>query len=330
MLPAASEANFDRKAEQMSRLTALRRWARPLVFRARLAARAVGRVLRPPVPWNGQHHPILERFAPWSGQADGKNVHDFLGIKTDASFRPTFKADPAGALQTSYPPPHAGYFELVFVLESVVAGAGREPFTMMELGAGYGPWMVTTHQAMGLVDAGTPVQLVGVEMVPHHVAWLKQHFLANGIDPGDHTLIQAATSDRTGEGHFVPEIDLGWDFGQQLRDSEPRRDTGALQPVTVKTVTLDELLADTERVNLLHIDIQGQEARVLEHAIDAVDRKVERLIVATHSRSIHRHLRRLLRDHGWTNVYDFGFRKRERTEFGDVQFLDGLLAWVRR
>lgn len=313
----------------MSRLTALRRIARPLVFRARLAGRTLGRWVRPPQPWDGHHHPVLDRFPAWSGEGDGRFVHDFLGVKTDARFRPMFKADPRGPVVTAYPPPHAGYFELIFVLESVIAEAASDAYTMMELGAGYGPWMVTSHAAMRHISPKTRVRLIGAEMVGHHIAWLREHFQSNGIDPDAHTLIQAAMSDRCGEGHFVPEVDLGWDFGQRLRDSPARAKTGPLQPVRVPTITLTEMLKDIDRVNLLHIDIQGQEERVLRHSMDGVDQKVDRLIVATHSRSIHRNIRSLLRDRGWTNVYDFGFRKRVRTDFGDVQFLDGLLAWTR-
>jgi len=314
----------------VSRLTALRRLARPLVFRARLAWRAVDRRLRPPRPWDGRHHPVLAHFPPWSGRADGNHLHDFLGVRTDPRFRPQFRPDPAGPLETAYPPPHAGYFELVFVLEAALAGARAGRFHLMELGAGYGPWMVTAHQALRRLGADAEVRLTGVEMVPHHFEWLQQHFRTNGIDPARHRLIRAATSDRTGEGHYVPEPDPGWDFGQRLREAQARPAAGALRPVVVRTVTLTDLLADVDRVDLLHVDIQGHEERVLRHAIDAVDAKVERLIVATHSRRIHRGLRDLLRERGWVAVYDFGFRARARTEFGDVQFLDGLLAWTRR
>ena len=81
-------------------------------------------------------------------------------------------------------------------------------------------------------------------------------------------------------------------------------------------------------VDLLHADIQGEELRVLRHAQETLDRKVGRLITATHSRGIHRELRAMLVHSGWEPAFDFGFRKRERSAYGDVQFLDGLLAFV--
>ena len=100
-----------------------KRALRPLVFRLRLGIQRLGRLVRPVVPWDGKHHPALLRFPPWSGQADGTFVYDFLGIKTDPRFRPQFRPQPAGSLQTAYPPPHNVYFELAFVLESVLEAA---------------------------------------------------------------------------------------------------------------------------------------------------------------------------------------------------------------
>jgi hypothetical protein len=55
---------------------------------------------------------------------------------------------------------------------------------------------------------------------------------------------------------------------------------------------------------------------------------VRNVIVATHTHRIHRKLRKLLTAAGWECRYDYRLRKRERTPYGDVQFLDGLLAFV--
>lgn len=299
----------------------VRRALRPLVFRLRLAAQRAGRLVRPPAPWDGTHHPALLRFPPWSGETDGTFVCDFLGIKTDPRFRPRFRPQPKGALQTAYPPPHAAYFELVFVLQSVLDAGGGEGMRVMELGAGYGVWLVTAHRAMQLT-AGQPVELIGVEMVPRHFEWMRQHLRFNGIDPDEHTLIQAAVSDHDGQAQFDPEPDPAHSYGQAL---SRRAHRGA---VSVPCVDLARLLRERGPVDLLHVDIQGEELRALRHARSELDRLVGRLIVGTHSRRTHRALRRLLVGAGWEAVYDFGLRARARTPFGDVQFLDGLLACV--
>ena len=310
----------------------LKRIVRPALFLTRQALRRIDGWIRPPRDWDGAHHPVLRHFKPWRGEACGRFVYDFLGVKTDPRFRPQLKAQPAGPLALDYPRPYAPYFELVFVLEAVIAAAHAERFCVVELGAGYGPWLVAAWKAMQ-ATARRPVRLIGVEMVEQHHRWMHEHFRNNGIDPAAHTLILAATSDREGHGVYLPESDLEWDFGQRLLarqagaagDSAVAGDGGT---VRVPCITLPSLLEDEARIDLLHVDIQGEELRVLRHAQETLDRKVRRLITATHSRGIHRELRAMLVHSGWEPAFDFGFRKRERSSYGDVQFLDGLLAFV--
>jgi FkbM family methyltransferase len=307
---------------------------RPLVFACRRAGQRLGLLVRPAVPWDGRHHPALLRFEPWQGEADGRFCYDFLGIKTDPKFRPQFRPDRPGRLKTSYPPPHNAYFELVFVLDSLAACSDSSRFTMIELGAGYGPWLVTAHRAEQL-SGGRPVDLVGVEMVPRHYEWMREHLRNNGIDPEEHRLIHAAVSDREGEALYQPEKDSHFDYGQYVIGRRARRpgksETASddpLRPVWVPCIGLSGLLRDYDRIDLMHVDIQGEELRAIASAIGELSARVRRLIVATHSRRIHRELRRLLIEAGLECRYDFRLRKRERTTFGDVQFLDGLLAFV--
>jgi FkbM family methyltransferase len=296
--------------------------------------RRLGRLVRPPVAWDGRHHPALLRFEPWRGEADGRFSHDFLGIKTDPEFRPQFSPDLPGPLETSYPPPHNAYFELAFVLESLTAKPAPPRLTVIELGAGYGPWLVTAHRAEQL-STGRPVDLVGVEMVPQHYEWMREHLSNNGIDPKEHRLIHAAVSDTDGEALYQPERDAHFDFGQHVIERRSARSGGGerppgdpLAPVWVPCIGLSGLLRDYERVDLMHVDIQGEELRTLDGAMEELCARVRSLIVATHSRRIHRVLRRRLSGAGWECRYDFRLRKRERTSYGDVQFLDGLLAFV--
>jgi len=307
---------------------------RSALFVARQARMRLGRLLHPPVRWDGKHDPILSRFPPWSGEADGTFCYDFLGVKTDPRFRKQMQPQPAGKLTTDHLPPHAGYFEILFVLDSVLQAPGPS-FDMLELGAGYGPWMVMAHRAMQQTH-GYPVQLTGIEMVPRHFKWMQQHFRNNGLNPDEHRLIQAAISDYDGTADFREDTSALGDFGQRVKS---RVAGGAASPgdtppaahgdmLSIPCIDLRRLLEEHERLDLVHVDIQGEERRALTPVIDLLSAKVDRLIVATHSSGIHRDLRRTLRAAGWNEVYDFGYRKRERTPFGDVQFLDGLLAYV--
>ena len=102
------------------------------------------------------------------------------------------------------------------------------------------------------------------------------------------------------------------------------------QQLRVPCITLRGLLEKWDVVDLIHLDVQGEELRVLRHAQDRLNEKVRRVIMATHSRRIHRTLRKQFQESGWDCGYDFGLRTRARTAFGDVLFLDGLLAFVNR
>ena len=300
----------------------LRALLRPAVFAARRARQRIGRVLRPPVPWNGVHDPALQSYEPWTGIADGRFQHDFLGVKTDPRFRPQLHADPPGPLTTRYPSPHAGYFELAFVLQAITEAKERATFTVLELGAGYGYWLAVAHRARKRTSE-KPIRLVGVEMVERHVTWMRAHFENNGIDPKEHLILHAAVSDKDGVAYYRPEENAWLDYGQTVVG---RTDAGGIVPVLA--LPLARILEETGHVDLLHADLQGEEGKALPSAINELTSNVRRLVCATHSRNIHKELRDKFTRANWRIVDDFNFRKRERTRLGDVQFLDGLLTMI--
>jgi FkbM family methyltransferase len=263
--------------------------------------------------------------------ADGRFVYDSLGVRTDPRFRPQFRPQPAGPLKTEHPRPQPEYLELVFVLDSVATGAGRGDLTVVELGAGYGRWLVAAHHAARRVaDCG--VRLVGVEMVPRHFDWMHDHLRNNGIDPAAHRLIHAAVSDRDGQAWYRPDPDPAAAYGLSVYHRGPGGAEPAVPagtgPVRVPCIELAGLLRELEAVDLLHCDIQGEELPAVGSSLDELGSRVRRLLVATHSSAIHRRLRAMLAEARWELRYDFRPRRRERTPHGDVRFLDGLLACV--
>lgn len=302
----------------MSATAQLKRLFRPAVWVGRRTIRKIDGWLRPMQKWNGNHHPAFEGFPPWSGPSESGFFRDFLGVKTSTRFRPQFREDPAGTVETRWPTPHAGYFEWAILLEAVQHAPGPA-FRMQEWGAGFGPWLVSAHHAVRrLHGAGFPVHLTGVEMVPTHLEWMHEHFRNNGIDPTEHRLLAGAVSDRQGEGSYEPEQDCGARFGTQLQSSGT---------ISVPIHRATDLLKGEDRIDLLHVDIQGEEAKAIPEAQAALRRQVRRLFIATHGPGIHDDLRRRLIADGWESVWDFGVRSRSRTEYGDMHFLDGVLVF---
>ena len=84
-------------------------------------------------------------------------------------------------------------------LNAVAAARGQ--IVAVELGAGWGPWLVAAYAAARRRGIRN-IKLVGVEGLPEHVEMMRQHFIDNGIRPGDHTLYQAVVGTRDGTAWF--------------------------------------------------------------------------------------------------------------------------------
>jgi FkbM family methyltransferase len=313
----------------------VKRLARPLVLVFHTLIDWVDIVVRRPQPWRGNHHPVFEQFVPWEGTADRCFAYDFLGVRTDPQFRIQYKPDPPGPCRKPFPQPSFSYFELIAVLQAVVASAHNNypTFTMIELGAAYGHWMMKAHAALRQHSEKETV-FIGVEMDPTRYGWMFEHFANNGVSPAVHRLVHAAVSDFDGVISYTRATKPDRDYGLQIEKRLPSRrvEGGAgTKAGTAVCIRLSSLLDETaDMVDLLHLDIQGEELKVLKDAMPLLVGKLRRIIVATHSNENHKQIRRLFEAAAWDCEWDYRPGKRERTSFGDVKFLDGLLVYVAR
>jgi hypothetical protein len=82
--------------------------------------------------------------------------------------------------------------------------------------------------------------------------------------------------------------------------TDRRRPDGSVRAtVRVPAYSLATLLAPFDRLDLLHLDIQGAEADVLSAARSVLSHKVRRLVVGTHGRDIEQRLLVGLSSDGW-------------------------------
>lgn len=155
---------------------------------------------------------------------------------------------------------------------AAVREAGRS-FVCVELGAGWAPWLVATAFAVrsrGIED----IRLVAVEAEAANIAMIESHFRDNGLDPGRHTIIQAA-------------IDAA--------DASPAPD----HPGGAGLMSLATVLAKLPIVDLIHCDIQFAESRAFAAGIGIVSERVRRIVVGTHSRRIEDELIELFQRSSW-------------------------------
>jgi FkbM family methyltransferase len=236
--------------------------------------------------------------------------------------------------------PGEDYLEWVDVVEAVSSAKGR--FVMFELGAGYGRWCVNAMKALKVLNP-IPSHFVAVEAEASHFGFLKSYFSAHGLNLREHRLIKAAIDICKGSTLFHMGDPNGW-YGQCI-DQEKltwlkklifrilklkfwSRSKNPRHREVVKSITLNSLLELYDQVDLIDMDIQGQELPVLQDSIDLLNLKVKRLHIGTHSHEIDQGLERLFTQHGWRNIHLYPAFAETETAYGLVHFNDGVQSWV--
>lgn len=298
-----------------------------------------------------QHHEVFSHFKPFSGEVPAFCQADFVGTFVRQQFVAGLDCHPVPiTVQDCYPVFDEEYFEWIDLLESVLDA--RRSYTMIELGAGFGRWVVRAAHAVQRHDQEMPYRLVAVEAEPTVFEWMHLHFAANGLDPADHRLIHGAVSERAGECLFYVGGPRGgpydrepnaW-YGQRLtqdhdlageseEDGEYQgrkilRHKSGWRSIRVPGVSLRSILRDLERVDLLDMDIEGQELPAIRGAAPELDAKVKRLHIGTHGKDIESELRQLLSAHDWRCLADYSLLSASETPWGLIRFENGVQSWV--
>lgn len=305
-------------------------------------------------------HPVFSKFSCYRGPATPGYTHNFMGVKTKDAFTADFLSQSTPQkkpefIQTAYPPVDEEYIEWVDLLESVMEASGQ--FTMIELGAGYGKWLVDAALALRAFHPKMPFHLTGVEAEPTHFKWMGEHFKNNSVPEENYKLHFAAVAAQDGTVDFYIGEPGRW-YGQAIaagsagspgtwlagvkkfirekiagipiRWADPT--TGIQYGFTakvrkVKAISLNTLLKDLERVDLIDLDVQGEEFKVLRAAREALMQKVKRIHIGTHSPEIEADLRQLFTSMNWNCLWDYPMGKQAKTPHGVISFRDGIQTW---
>jgi FkbM family methyltransferase len=232
---------------------------------------------------------------------------------------------------------HEELFEWIDVAETVLRA--HDKYTFIELGCGYARWIVFAALALKQQNP-LPASWIGLDPEPSHYRWALEHLRDNGVSNA--RIIQAAVGATDGEANFFIGAADAW-YGQYLapealEPTTPAEHTQRLlegkkeQPLEtisrVKMVSLTSVLAPLDRVDLIDCDVQGAELEVVMAAAEAVDNKVSRFHVGTHTPEAEEGLRELFRGLGWRKLSDYGVGKENETPFGMITFVDGVQSWA--
>ncbi|CCB89560.1 FkbM family methyltransferase [Simkania negevensis] len=239
------------------------------------------------------------------------------------------------------------YFEWIDLLEAVFDAKGS--FNMVEVGAGYGRWA-----ARGGVAArfcGLPFHLTLVEAEPYRSQIeIHEEMKRFGIHSYEYKVVPAAVGKIESSIFFyITSNDGSWDlnnwFGQCIMVPSDyivrwTNETHLGQPVAitaynykaveVKQLRLSTILTqiDSPIIDLCDFDVQGNEFDVISESIDILNARVKRMHIGTHGLEIEQQLRVLLKKNGWRLIRDYSLARTNQTEYGPIEFCDGVQSWI--
>lgn len=245
---------------------------------------------------------------------------DLFGIKTRVSFLPPIYARFSGWLPGDYE------FDLLPMHDDVelfgmihAGGSVRDQFVVMELGAGWGPW-VSMAAAMAR-QRGWDYRLIAVEGLESHFEFLRTHIQDNDIDLNRCRLLHGVVGTSDGVVRF-PKVPIE-DYSASL--DLVKDHAGEFEEVPSFTVA--SLLKDEPIVDIAHFDIQGHEVDAIHASIEVMNDRMRRVVVGTHSRVIESELFDLFHAAGWRLEMEIGCMLRE-VEGVPTMVQDGAQLWM--
>jgi FkbM family methyltransferase len=226
-----------------------------------------------------------------------------------------------------HPPVDEEYFEWIALLTAIANTTER--FCFAEIGAGWGRWIASA--AALCRQRALDFSLIAVEPEQSHFEWMKMVLRDNDINPEEHELFLAAAGADSGELLLAGRDEPGSDYGHRAVDPQDLATWSEIPDFVfrrVEAISLAQVFAKHERIDLVDMDVQGTEDEIVAGGIDVLNRKVRMIHVGTHSKEAEARLADVLWRHGWLNAFSYPNGRRVETSFGRVAFGDGAQTWV--
>jgi FkbM family methyltransferase len=293
--------------------------------------------------WEEDDIKLLEKYKKPIGfnanALDPGYIYDWLGVKTLHKFHQWLKMkveDSAQILELPVPDDqiHAETIEYVALLLAIERAKKIDDykFTVFEFGASYAPWAI----ASGVVAKRNGFNIINLNAVEVSASMLenaKMHAKINGME-NSFNLIHGAVALNDGF-VFFPKIDVQTDNGAQISDYANDLDYRGLRLNydKVKSYCTKTLLLDHDRIDFLHMDLQGAEAKLLidQSFLNTITSKVSTLFLATQSRLIEGVALEELSNMGWLLLRERPTTYQQNTRTKDINgwtLRDGGQIWI--
>jgi len=242
---------------------------------------------------------ILGHDNPDRRSVEGHLVN-FLGVAMNVKFMSTVHHLSGAVSEVPIPMNwHADMAEWAAALRAV--DLAKDEFVVIELGCGWGCWMNNT--AVAARRRGLKVHAIGVEADAAHVQFAREALATNGIRTEEYTLHQGVAASQSGKALFPKPDVQGTHWGSEpIFDAAPDVAARALASGEfdeVAIIPMAEVIADRRRIDLLHMDIQGGEARLVHDCLSLFSERVAYIVIGTHSRQVEGQLFGDLQAAGW-------------------------------
>jgi FkbM family methyltransferase len=261
--------------------------------------------------------------------SDGISIYDFLGGKINAAYKNGWQKNvaPQGrVLKPGYPSTSEWTVDWIACL--LAAKLAGDRFSVIELGAGYGQWMVSSIMAYKTINPISPAHGMALEAESRHFEWLKLHVDKNlsGYSNIQTDLLFAAAG-YDGVVQFPvnrnPDANYGLSYGSTYPDL-PMQDVQSLSMQSI-----DQRFGESE-IDLLHVDIQGAEADLMANpGFDEALKKTRVVLFGTHrTDELHLEVKKRVENAGMTIAIEWSRNSTLETLFGEIKTGDGAILAV--
>jgi len=233
----------------------------------------------------------------------------------------------------------ASYIEYLALIESIDKAEGP-CYQMAEIGASYAPFAALSGKLALRSGKFKKIKLIAVEVASNGAEKITQNFNVNELSNAPEVelqIIKAAVSSKR-EKLYFPDIDCTVDNGAMASNKNDNIDYRGQNHsfVEVDAIPLDEIIQQfdkSQKIDFLHIDIQGSEYAVVQNSIGLLNTCVKRMMIATHSRLIEGELLSLLHSNGWSLLAEEPTQFRYNINLENIIGMtthDGSMYWINR
>jgi hypothetical protein len=212
---------------------------------------------------------VMKKHAATGLKPNAQYLTNFLGVLIDPKFLPKILDGRAGQVEEIPIPAnwHADIAEWAGALRAVDLSGNS--FTVMELGCGWGCWINNT--GVTARRSGRKPYLIGIEGDRGHIGFAREAYVANAFSDSQVTLHHGIAAAKSGVALFPRQETPGIQWGiEPILNPDPVKRAAAKLSGKYEELPMISLAAaskDHDRIDLLHIDIQGGEADLIQGSV---------------------------------------------------------------